>query len=238
MNLDDPDVVRGQYASEDGLLARRSVYEGAEGADAREVVFEAVAECEPRRVFEAGCGPGELSERIATELGAEVVAVDISPRMVELAKTRGLDARVGDVQQLPFDDGEFDCAVAAWMLFHVPDLDLGVRELARVLRPGGRLVAATNGAHHLEEVWALVGEPGVPASVSFRRETGAAVLEPHFAHVERRDVDGWLTLRDADAVRSYISSSIVSGHLAERVPELDRPLRACRRASVFVAEKA
>jgi SAM-dependent methyltransferase len=238
VNLDDPDVVRGQYASEDGLLARRSVYERAEGGDAREVVFDAVAGCEPRRVFEIGCGPGELSERIATELGADVVAVDISPRMVELARARGVDARVGDVQQLPFDDGEFDCAVAAWMLFHVPDLDLGVRELARVLRPGGRLVAATNGAHHLEEVWALVGEPGVPAGVSFRRETGAAVLEPHFARVERRDADGWVTFPDADAVRSYIASSIVRRHLAERVPELAGPLRARRRTSVFIAEKS
>ena len=238
MRLDDPNVVRGQYASEDGLLARRSVYEGSEGGDAREIVFEAVAECEPRRVFEIGCGPGELSERIARELGADVVAVDISPRMVDLARARGVDARVGDVQQLPFEDGEFDCAVAAWMLFHVPDLDLGVRELARVLRPGGRLVAATNGGQHLEELWALVGEPSVPAGVSFRRETGAAALEPHFARVERRDVDGWVTFPDADTVRSYIGSSIVRRHLAERVPELDRPLRARRRASVFVAEKA
>jgi SAM-dependent methyltransferase len=238
VRLDDPDIVQGQYASEQGLLARRSIYEAAEGANAWDVVAAAVAECRPRRVLDVGCGPGELAERIATELGAEVVAVDISLRMVELARGRGLDAHVGDVQDLPFRDGEFDCAVAAWMLFHVPDLDRGVRELARVLRPGGRLVAATNGAHHLEELWSLVGEPGVPAGLSFRRETGSAVLEPHFARVERRDVDGWITFPDAEAVTSYIASSIVRGHLADRVPELDEPLRAGRRASVFVAETA
>ena len=238
MRLDDPDIVQGQYASEQGLLARRSIYQGAEGPNAWDAIIEAVGECAPRRVLEVGCGPGELAERIATELGAEVVAIDIAVRMVELACSRGVDARVGDVQELPFAEGEFDCAVAAWMLFHVPDLDLGVRELARVLRPGGRLVAATNGARHLEELWSLVGEPGMSSLLSFRRETGAAVLEPHFARVERRDVDGWVTFRDADAVRSYISSSIVRGHLADRVPELDEPLHAGRRASVFLAEKA
>jgi SAM-dependent methyltransferase len=238
VRLDDPDIVQGQYASEQGLLARRSIYEGAEGPNAWDVVIEAVAECGPGRVLEVGCGPGELAQQVATELDAEVVAVDISPRMAELAAGRGLDARIGDVQDLPFGDGEFDCAVAAWMLFHVPDLDRGVRELARVLRPGGRLVAATNGAQHLEELWSLVGEPGMSSLLSFRRETGAAVLRLHFARVDRRDVDGWVTFRDADAARSYISSSIVRGHLAQLVPELDEPLRAGRRASVFVAEKA
>ena len=47
--------------------------------------------------------------------------------MVELARARGVDARVGDVQELPFADGAFDCVVAAWMLYHVPDLDRGAR---------------------------------------------------------------------------------------------------------------
>jgi ubiquinone/menaquinone biosynthesis C-methylase UbiE len=48
---------------------------------------------------------GELSERIAMELGADVTAVDSSERMVELTRAPGIDARVGDVQALPFEDG-------------------------------------------------------------------------------------------------------------------------------------
>ena len=73
-------------------------------------------------MIEVGCGWGELAEWIARDTGAEVIALDLSPRMVELARERVLDARVGDVQELPFGDGEFDCAVAAWMLYHVADL--------------------------------------------------------------------------------------------------------------------
>src|SRR5207247_10358646 len=80
----------------------------------------------PRRVLEVGAGPGEFAERLGRDLGVEVIAADLSPRMVELARDRGVDARLGDVQELEFEDGSFDCAVAAWMLYHVPDLDRGL----------------------------------------------------------------------------------------------------------------
>ena len=94
--------------------------------DARDLAFDAVAEVEPRRVLEVGCGRGELAERvIAPSSACELVAIDQSERMVELTRARGVDARVGDVQALPFEDAAFDCAVAAWMLYHVPDLDRG-----------------------------------------------------------------------------------------------------------------
>ena len=92
-------------------------------------------------MLEVGCGWGELAEWIARDTGAEVVAVDLSPRMVELARERGVDARVADVQQLPFADGEFDLVVAAWMLYHVPDLDRGLggaRARAPSRRPARR----------------------------------------------------------------------------------------------------
>ena len=94
---------------------------------------------------------------MAAELGCEVVAIDQSTRMVELARKRGVDARVGDVQELEFGDAAFDAVVAAWMLYHVPDLHLGLAECARVLRPGGALVAVTNAATDFAELWALVG---------------------------------------------------------------------------------
>jgi SAM-dependent methyltransferase len=236
VRLDDPQVVREQYATEDGLLARRALYADAEGPDARDVVFAAVAEVAPRRVLEVGCGPGELAERISRELDADVAALDVSPRMVELTRARGVAAQVGDVQSLPFGDGSFDCAVAAWMLFHVPDLDRGLSELARVLRPGGRLVAATNGDAHLRELWDLLG--GGHFSLTFRSENGEAALRRHFAQVERHDVQGWVTFEGADAVRRHLASTIRAKQYAERVPSFDGPLRARRFSSVFVAGPA
>src|SRR5207253_5401064 len=139
-----------------------------------------------------GCGCGELAERIALEVGAEVVAVDQSERMVELARERGVDARVGDVQELAFAEASFDCAVAAWMLYHVPDLDRGLSELARVVRPGGRLVAVTNSEDELCELWAPFGERP-KRSHPFSAENSEPALRRHFARVERRECRGTVT---------------------------------------------
>jgi 2-polyprenyl-3-methyl-5-hydroxy-6-metoxy-1,4-benzoquinol methylase len=233
--LNDPAHVRAQYATENGLAARKSVYEGSAGIDARQVVFDAVAEVEPRRVLEVGCGEGELAERLVAELGVELVAIDQSARMVELTRARGVDARVGDVQALVFDGGSFDAVVAAWMLFHVPALERALAEISRVLSPGGRLVAATNHADHLAEMYDLVGADRV--ALPFGAENGCEQLRTQFARVERRDNDGTVTFATADAIRRYLRSSERLTPYADRVPELEEPLVARRRPVVFVADK-
>jgi SAM-dependent methyltransferase len=225
---EDASLVEAQYSTEDALEARRSIYTNVEGPDAREVAFEAIAEGTPRRVLEVGGGPGELAERIGRELDAEVVMVDSSARMVELARARGVDARVGDVQELPFPDGEFDCAVAAWMLYHVPDLDRGLSELRRVLRPGGRLIAVTNGREHMQELRRLAGDWAWERR--FRREEAVELLERHFSRVERRDVDAWVTV-DPDGVRRWVES--LGG--GPRKNLVDEPVRAHIACCVLVA---
>jgi SAM-dependent methyltransferase len=236
MRLNDPELVRRQYAQEDGLAVRRdSQLRFREGPDAFDVAFDIVAAAKPRRVLEVGCGMGNFAERIARETAADVVATDLSPRMVELAKERGLDARVADVESLPFEDGEFDCAVANAMLYHVQDLDRALSELARVLEPGGQLVAVTIGAEHMEEVWSLVGyrRPERP----FSRENGAEQVARHFRRVERQDVDAELVFPDAAAVHRYVESTIFSDEIVRPLPEFDGPFRASVRATVFVAKR-
>lgn len=236
MKASDPELVRREYASETGLLARRSAYGDTTGPDAREVAFQAVADVSPRAVLEVGCGPGELAARIQTELEADVRAIDISPRMVELARGRGVDAGVGDVQELPFADASFDCAVAAWMLYHVEDLDRALAELARVLRLGGRLVAVTNHWDHLQEVLDLVGARRWP-DASFRGDDALRWLSRHFRDVEERDASGTVTFADREAVVDYVRNSIVFTDRADAVPPLAEPLVARRRTVVLVATK-
>ena len=237
MKLDDPALVAREYADDARLRKRASAYTGVEtGIDAREPAMVEIRALSPRRVLEVGCGWGELAEWIARDTGAEVVAVDLSPRMVELARERGVDARVADVQELPFADGEFDLVVAAWMLYHVPDLDRGLGELARVLRPGGRLVAVTNSRFHLIELRELVGSG--PSTLSFARETGEGLLAPHFARIRREDVDGTLTFADRAAVEAYVRASIAMSPFVENLPAaIDEPFVARRANSIFVAEK-
>ena len=234
MPLNDPQLVEEQYASEANLLARRALYEETTGPDPRELLWDAIVAAAPRRVLEVGGGPGEVSERMARELGAEVRYVDISPRMVALARARGVDAQVGDAQALPFEDASFDTVVAAWMLYHVPDLDRGLGELARVLEPGGRLVAATNSVDHLRELRELISYP--PGSeLTFTAENGEELLRRHFAQVERVDGPGTVTVRDRAKLVAYRESMSVE---TSPVPEdVGLPLVIRRASTVFVATR-
>jgi SAM-dependent methyltransferase len=235
--LDDPELVAREYADDARLRKRASAYTGvATGIDARETAMAAIRELAPGRVLEVGCGWGELAEWIERDTGAEVVAVDLSPRMVELARERGVDARVADVQELPFADGQFDLVVAAWMLYHVPDIDLALAEIARVLRPGGRLVAVTNSRTHLLELRELVGSG--PSTLSFSRESGDSYLRRRFGDIRREDVDGQLTFEDRATVESYVRASIAMSPFVENLPDrVEEPFIARRANSIFVAAK-
>jgi ubiquinone/menaquinone biosynthesis C-methylase UbiE len=102
-----------------------------------------------RKALELGCGTGFflLNLRQAGVLD-EGHATDISPGMVEVARrnARGLgfevEGRVADAECIPYGDGEFDLVVGHAVLHHIPDVPLALREVLRVLRPGGRFVFA------------------------------------------------------------------------------------------------
>ena len=236
--LDDPELVAREYADDARLRRRASAYTGVGTAvDARDAIVAAVAAARPSTVLEVGCGWGALAERIAAATRAQVTAVDLSPRMVELAREAGVAAEVADVQELPFADESFDVAVAAWMLYHVPDRERAVSELARVLRPGGRLVASTNSVLHLHELRELVGSG--PSTIAFSRESGDELLRRHFSRVRREDIDGVLVFADRAEVEEYVLASISMSPFASNIPaDVDEPFRARRATSIFIAEKA
>jgi SAM-dependent methyltransferase len=231
--LNDRAAVAEQYASEANLRARQAIYTEIDGEHAHDVLRRVISECSPTRVLEVGGGPGELSEWMQRDLGARVSYLDISSRMVELARERGLDAQQGDVEELPFDAVSFDTVVAAWMLYHVPDLDRGLAEIARVLGDSGALVAVTNSTRHLGELRELIHYE-FPGEM-FHRENGEAILRRHFANVERHDVDSKVTVREREKLVAYARSLSVP---TEPVPDdVPLPFVTYSRVSIFVATK-
>lgn len=92
------------------------------------------------RALDVGCGPGALTARLVARLGADAVcALDPSATFVRAVRARlpGVDVRSGAAEQLPFADGTFDLALAQLVVHFMGDPVAGLREMARVTRPGG-----------------------------------------------------------------------------------------------------
>jgi demethylmenaquinone methyltransferase / 2-methoxy-6-polyprenyl-1,4-benzoquinol methylase len=93
------------------------------------------------RVLDACCGTGDLAIAARKAAAGDVIGLDFSERMLERARRKAPDLEFvqGDVLALPFGDASFDAAVVGFGVRNVVDLEAGLRELRRVLRPGGRL---------------------------------------------------------------------------------------------------
>jgi ubiquinone/menaquinone biosynthesis C-methylase UbiE len=236
--LDNPMLVRWEFASEERLEKRNQIIGRLiQGVNAEELLFEAVKEVAPQTMLEVGCGAGHLAARVREELGADVRAVDTSERMVDLTRGRGIEAQVADVQELPFEDGTFDCVAAGWVLYHVIDRDRAISECARVLRPGGRFVAATLADENMSDLWDFLGSPR-ERQLTFSTTNGAAQLEPHFARVEAREAEGMIAFSSPEDMRQFVAANMTRAHLAATVPEFTEPVPVRTQHTIFVADKA
>ena len=108
-----------------------------------------------RRVLDVGCGTGAFAASLAEAHAAKVWALDPSPQMLEVARSRlppGAGVKHGEAERLPFRDGWFE-RVAMRLSLHLVDRPRALREAFRVLRPGGRLAAATFDPSHFDGYW-------------------------------------------------------------------------------------
>ena len=117
-------------------------------------------------VLDLGCGSGEIS-RACAEAGFDVTGCDISPKMLRMASARyagercrfvAADARLAPA--LPFENARFDAVIASSMLEYVPDAIGQLREIRRLLKPGGWLLATVPDMRHPERVAEGAGAPG------------------------------------------------------------------------------
>src|SRR5277367_5236365 len=117
--------------------------EGRFVADLAGGVFDLLAPQASERILDLACGDGVLTAKIAAS-GAEVVAVDSSPSMVEAARALGLDARVASGESLPFQ-AEFDAVFSNAALHWMRDQAAVLNGVQRALKPRGRFVAEMGG---------------------------------------------------------------------------------------------
>jgi demethylmenaquinone methyltransferase / 2-methoxy-6-polyprenyl-1,4-benzoquinol methylase len=135
-----PDEVRGMFDRIAPVydVMNRVMTAGLDGRWRRLAVREVVWPGD--RVLDACCGTGDLAVE-AERRGGRVVGLDFSPRMLERARRKSgtIEWLQGDALALPFADGEFDAVTVGFGVRNLADLEGGLREAKRVLRPGGRI---------------------------------------------------------------------------------------------------
>lgn len=225
--------VTRQYERTDKLETRAGAWgPGPEGVTPVDVLLTAVLSARPREILEIGCGTGQFAKSVMEAMPECVyLATDQSEAMVAETKRLGVAARQADATQLPFMAETFDGVVAAWMLYHVPDLDRAVREARRVLRPGGQLAVATNGDSHLAALLCEAG--GEPLLTQFSSENAAEALRRHFRHVTQRDIETRATFPDHASAVAYLGT--FSEELAAGLPWFDGPREYAGFTSVLTA---
>jgi SAM-dependent methyltransferase len=174
-------------------------------------LIDALAVGPAARVADVACGPGASALQAARQTGGQIVGVDLSPACIERARAAalaaGLEGRVrfvvGDAERLPLADSSVDGVLCECALCTFPDKAAAARELARVLRPGGRLalsdmtarsdrlphalrslegwIACVSDARPLGEIAALLADAGLEVIVSERQD------EALHAMVDRAD---------------------------------------------------
>lgn len=99
---------------------------------------------EQKRCLEIGCGTGIFTEKIA-KTGAKIVAIDISPELLEKAKEKNISNasfEVMNIEKMDFLDNSFDCVIGSSILHHLIDLEKALLEIKRVLKKGGKIAFA------------------------------------------------------------------------------------------------
>jgi SAM-dependent methyltransferase len=231
----DQTYLREQYKNASNLNDRIQLHQrfSTNAYDFQLWVFDQLKLASDSRVLELGCGPGSLWRPNLGRIpaGWRITLTDFSPGMLEEARANLAGARPfafeqADAQALPFDVGAFDAVIANHMLYHVPDRPKAFAEVRRVLAPGGRFYAATNGETHLQEIHHLLHEFDSTIDLwnrsTFRLEDAAGELEPFFPNVTLHRYPSALVVTEAEPLVAFIASFAGDALAGARRAELAR----------------
>ncbi len=171
------------------------------------------------RVLDVGAGSGRYYNAIQTRFpNIQYHALDLFSNML---KVNHAERRiVADAVRLPFADASFDRVMANHMLYHLTDVEVGLTEMRRVLKPDGVLIAATNSAFSMPQFSELMrrgilllSKPGTrmtqlpPApQTTFALENGSVQMARHFYAVVRHDLPGELVFPEPEPALNYLQT--------------------------------
>lgn len=180
-------------------------------------LFEKIDFSKVNRLLELGCGNGKLWQENTIDLrNREIFLSDISEGMVDEVRTKlGSDFNciVADAEKIPFKDAYFDTIIANHVLFYLNDLNQGLKEIDRVLKPNGVFYCSTYGKEHMKEITELVQNFDSHINLSnhslydiFGLENGEAILKKYFSNVQRLEYPDSLEITESKPLIDYIMS--------------------------------
>lgn len=231
----DPDYLAKQYRTASNLNTRIDLHQrySTNPYGWFRWVFDQLDFPPDARVLEIGCGPcrlwAESRERIPA--GWRLTLSDASAGMLDqarqaLGELTQVTFQPVDAEQtpLPFADATFDAVIANHMLYHIHRRAELIKDVRRVLKPGGVLIATTNGERSLAEIGALLKRfkpdyaDWMRPSAPFTLENGSAQLSAAFPRVELRRYPDSLAITDPEPLVDYILSGwaeTIRGHVPE-----------------------
>ena len=164
----------------------------------RNKVVNLVAQTEPENILDIATGTGDLAINLAKTGASKIVGLDISSGMLEIGKSkiknRGLDQKIdmvlGDSEQMPFEANSFDAITVAFGVRNFEDLEQGLKDIYRVLKPGGTFV---------------ILETSVPTKTPFKQgyQFYSKAILPLIGRVFSKDKSAYQYLSESASVFPY-----------------------------------
>lgn len=217
------------------------------------------------KLLELGCGDGRLwvdnVSNIADDL--EVNVTDISEGMVNDARRNITEVynsynksikfiyNIADCQNIPYKDSSYDYVIANHVMFYCYDIDKAIKEVKRVLKPGGTFICATYGPAHMQEISRIVKEFDKRIVLAadnlydrFGLDNGSKILSGYFTSINTRKYDDYLLVDKAEPLVEYILSchGNQNQYLLDRYSDfktfigrkLKKPIRITKDAGIFI----
>ncbi len=232
----DAEAVRTQYSTSNGLNTRIAFHDmySTNKYGYGNWILSNYEISEGAKVLEVGCGTANMwvghDDLIAKcEL---LTLTDMSEGMLSTAREnigerKNVAYALADIQDIPFEDDSFDAVIANSMLYHVPNIECGIREVRRVLRNEGVFYCATYGENNFTDVLAdwfeLDGESFRP-NHNFTMQNGEQMLKAAFANVKAKFYEDSLHITNIDDLLNYLRSLVpfkaITDLPSERIREL------------------
>ncbi len=223
--MKDAKAVKEQYSNSTNLNTRISIHEkySVNKLGFGNWLYQQYEFSDNMKILELGCGTGDLWTNRMDQLnpGISLILSDYSEGMVEVVRNKfshnpWVSFEQINIEAIPYEEESFDMIIANMMLYHVPDLQKGLKEVQRVLKKGGSFYCATFGESGIQGyLTRTLGRYGINIDIngSFTLQNGADILGKHFIDVNRRDYIDALEVTETEDLLDYLYSMASIGDL-------------------------